>query len=121
MDVLRVPAGTFTSDAATQVAIEKLRYSLSRLHTAPQHTAVIDCLFNLEPRRTNPIFEDLVLVDDRLIFAKAKDEKTFRHFVGRREALVLNLLGFVQHLGLGAIEREFVLSRIDGISRRKSR
>ncbi len=104
-----------------QESIERLRYALSRLHTAPQHTAVLDCLFNLYPRRTDPIFEELVVVDDRLIFARAAGETTFRHFVGRREALVLNVLGFVKHLGLGEREREYALSRIDGIPRRNSR
>jgi hypothetical protein len=35
--------------------------------------------------------------------------------------LIINLVGFVKHLGLGASEREFVLSRVESIPRRASR
>ena len=121
MDVRRTKPTFVTPGSPAEKSIERLRYALSRLHTAPQHTAVLDCLFNLCPRRTDPVFEDLVVVDDRLVFARSAGESTFRHFVGRREALVLNVLGFVQHLGLGEREREYALSRIDGIPRRRSR
>lgn len=112
-----------TSRAAsqTQLVPGRMRYHLSRLHTAPQFAAVLDCLFDLTPRRTDPIFEELVIVDDRLVFARASGEQTFRHFVGRRDQLVINLVGFVKHLGLGTNEREYVLSRVDGIPRRATR
>jgi hypothetical protein len=108
------------SDLQTQAAIERIRYHLSRLQTAPQFAAVLDCLFELKPNRTEPTFEELVLVDDRLLFARASGETTFRHFVGRRDQLILNLVGFVKHLGFGTQEREFVLSRVEGIARRSS-
>jgi hypothetical protein len=98
-----------------------MRYHLARLHTAPQFAAVLDCLFDLSPRRTDPTFEELVLVDERLIFARAAGEKSFRHFVGRRDQLIINLVGFVKHLGLGTSEREFVLSRVESIPRRATR
>jgi hypothetical protein len=109
------------SDVQVQAAIERMRYHLSRLQTAPQFAAVLDCLFELQPRRTEPVFDELVLVDDRLLFARAAGETTFRHFVGRHDQLVVNLVGFVKHLRLGAHEREFVLSRVEGIPRRVSR
>jgi hypothetical protein len=97
------------AEPQAQAAVGRVRYHLSRLHTAPQFAAVLDCLFDLSPRRTDPIFEELVVVDDRLVFA------------GRRDQLVINLVGFVKHLGLGPREREFVLSRVDGIPRQLSR
>ncbi len=97
-----------------------MRSHLSRLQTSPQFAAVIDCLFDL-PRRTDPAFEELALLDGRLLFARAVNEKTFRHFVGRRDQLVSNLLGFVGHLKLGTAEREYVLSRVESIPRREAR
>jgi hypothetical protein len=113
--------GLLPADAPSQVAAGRVRYHLSRLQTAPQFAAVLDCLFDLSPRRTDPIFEELAIVDDRLVFARATGERTFRHFVGRRDQLVINLVGFVKHLGLGNQEREYVISRIDGIPRRVTR
>ena len=112
---------TSRAESQTQLVPGRMRYHLSRLHTAPQFAAVLDCLFDLTPRRTDPIFEELVIVDDRLVFARASGEHTFRHFVGRRDQLVINLVGFVKHLGLGTNEREYVLSRVDGIPRRATR
>ena len=109
------------AEPQTQAAVGRVRYQLSRLHTAPQFAAVLDCLFDLTPRRTDPIFEELVVVDDRLVFARATGERTFRHFVGRRDQLIINLVGFVKHLGLSSREREYVLSRVDGIPRRVTR
>jgi len=109
------------TDAEALALTGRLRYQLSRLHTAPQFAAVLDCLFDLSPRRTDPIFEELVVVDDRLIFARATGERTFRHFVGRRDQLTINLVGFIRHLGLGNREREYVLSRIDSIPSRPTR
>jgi len=117
----RRPKRGIETTAETQGRIDALRYKLSRLHTAPQFAAVLDCLFDLTPRRTDPIFNELVIVDERLVFARAAGERTFRHFVGRRDQLVINLVGFVRHLGLGTLEREYVLSRIDAIGRRVSR
>jgi hypothetical protein len=109
------------TDAEALAATARLRYHLARLHTAPQFAAVLDCLFDLTPRRTDPMFEELVVVDDRLIFARATGERTFRHFVGRRDQLTINLVGFVRHLGLGTREREYVLSRVESIPRRVTR
>lgn len=109
------------SDLQAKAAIDRMRYHLSRLQTGPQFAAVLDCLFELEPRRTEPVFDELVLVDDRLLFARAAGDSSFRHFVGRRDQLIVNLVGFVRHLGLGTSEREYVLSRVGSISRRDSR
>ena len=109
--MIRVPA---------EVATQRMRGHLSRLQTSPQFAAVIDCLFDL-PRRTEPAFAELAILDDRLIFARAENEKTFRHFVGRRDNLTTNLLGFVTHLKLGTSEREYVLSRVESIPRREAR
>jgi hypothetical protein len=113
--------GLLPADAPSQAAVGRVRYHLSRLQTAPQFAAVLDCLFDLSPRRTDPIFEELAIVDGRLVFARATGERTFRHFVGRRDQLVINLVGFVKHLGLGNEEREYVLGRVDGIPRRVAR
>ncbi|GAC1300658.1 MAG: hypothetical protein NVSMB19_07540 [Vulcanimicrobiaceae bacterium] len=104
----------------TVAASQRMRYHLSRLQTAPQLAAVLDCLFDLSPSRTEPRFAELAVVDDRLIFARMDGEKSFRHYVGRRDELVINLVGFVTHLGFGTTEREYVLSRIDGIPRRRA-
>ncbi len=109
--MIRVPA---------ELATRRMRSHLARLQTSPQFAAVIDCLFDL-PRRTEPAFAELAILDDRLLFARAVNEKTFRHFVGRRDTLMTNLLGFVGHLKLGTAEREYVLSRVDSIPRRDSR
>ncbi len=108
--MIRVPA---------EEATRRMRHHLSRLQTSPQFAAVIDCLFDL-PKRTEPAFAELAILDDRLIFARAENEKTFRHFVGRREQITNNLLGFVGHLGLGTVEREYVISRIESIAPRDS-
>ena len=105
---------------SADLAVRRMRTHLAKLHTSPQMAAVIDCLFDL-PRRTDPAFDELVLVDDRLLFARASGEKSFRHFVGRRDQLAVNLVGFVKHLNYGTTEREYVLSRIDAIPRRKAR
>jgi hypothetical protein len=95
-----------------------MRYELSRLQTSPQLAAVLDCLFELEPRRTEPAIAELTLVDDRLVMARAEGEPNFRHYVGSREELAINLVGFVKHLGLGLTEREYVLSRVQSIGTR---
>jgi hypothetical protein len=109
--IIRVPA---------EEATRRMRHHFSRLQTSPQLAAVIDCLFDL-PRRTQPAYAELALLDDRLIFARAENEKTFRHFVGRRDQLTTNLLGFVTHLKLGTGEREYVLSRLESIPSRDAR
>jgi hypothetical protein len=109
------------ADSQAQAVTGRLRYQLSRLHTAPQFAAVLDCLFDLTPRRTDPIFEELVVVDDRLVFARASGERTFRHFVGRQDQLIINLVGFVKHLGLSIVEREYVLDCVENIPRRVTR
>lgn len=97
-----------------------MRYHLSRLATAPQFMAVLDCLFELAPRRTDPVFEELVLLDERLVFARMAGDESFRYYVGSRDELVVNLVGFVRHLGLGTIEREYVISRVESIRRERS-
>jgi hypothetical protein len=102
----------------TELASQRMRYHFSRLQTTPQFAAVLDCLFGLEPRRTEPSIAELALVDDRLVMARAEGEANFRHYVGSREQLAINLVGFVKHLGLGLNEREYVLSRVAGIARR---
>ncbi len=99
-------------------ASQRMRYHLARLQTAPQFAAVLDRLFELSPCRTSPSFAELVVLDDQLIFARMAGDSSFRYFVGRREELVANLLGFVAHLGLGATERDYVLGRVNGIPRR---
>lgn len=97
-----------------------MRYQLGRLQTSPQLTAVIDCLFELTPGRTSPTFEELAVVDESLLFARMTGEETFRYFVGRRDELEQNLIGFVTHLGMGPLEREYVLERIASIPRRSA-
>jgi hypothetical protein len=98
-----------------------MRWHLSRLQTAPQFAAVLDCLFDLHPARTRPSFAELAIVDGRLVFARAKGEDSFRHFVGNRDQLTTNLIGLVRHLKLGKQERDYVLGRIDTIARHATR
>ncbi len=99
----------------TERATQRMRYEFARLQTSPQFAAVLDCLFDLQPRRTDPAIADLVLVDDHLVMARAEGEMSYRHYVGSREQLTVNLLGFVRHLGYGLAEREYVLTRIASI------
>jgi len=101
----------------TDLATQRMRYHLSRLQTSPQFAAVIDFLFDLEPR-TEPKIAELALVDERLIVARAVGDPTFRHYLGSRRQLEVNLVGFVDHLRLGPSERECVLARIDSIPNR---
>jgi len=109
------------SGTKTELLIQRLRWHVSRLQTAPQFVAVLDCLFEIRPSRTSPAFEELTIVDDRLIFARARGERTFRYFVGRRDQLLINILGLIKHLGLGVVEREYAISRVEGIKRRATR
>jgi len=109
------------ASSTADLAIARLRWHVSRLQTAPQFAAVLDCLFDLRPVRTNPSFEELTVVDERLVFARASGESSFRHFVGRTDQLAANLVGFVSHLGLGPLEREYVVNRLDAIPRRARR
>jgi len=100
-----------------ELATQRMRYQLSRLQTSPQFAAVVDFLFDLEPR-TEPKIAELAVVDDRLIVARAVGDVAFRHYLGSRRQLEVNLVGFVDHLRLGEPEREYVLSRIDAIPAR---
>ena len=109
------------TDTAKQAASRRIRGHFKRLASAPQFAAVIDCFFDLQPRRTRPAFAELCLIDGRLVFARAQGEETFRHFVGRRDQLAINLVGLVTHLRLGADEHEYVLSKIDAIPLRTAR
>jgi hypothetical protein len=93
----------------------RMRGHFRRLATTPQFAAVVECVFDLRPRRAKRAFAELCLLDGRLLFARAEGDTTFRHFVGRRDQLEINLLGFVTHLGLGEDERAYVLGRIDAI------
>jgi hypothetical protein len=108
------------TNPATTLAAQRMRYHVARLQTTPQFAAVLDCLFDLPPR-TTPHFSDLTLLDDRLVFARVDGEAEFAHFVGRRDQLVVDLVGLVRHLRLGTLEREYVLSRIDAIPRTSRR
>lgn len=110
MDIVSRPAA----------ASQRMRYHFARLQTAPQLTAVIDCLFEIAPARTKYVFDGLVIVDDCLVFARVAGDTTFKHYVGRRDELIVNLVGFVTHLGFGTLEHEYVLSRIEGIPRRRA-
>ena len=104
-----------TEPEAEVMASRRMRGLFRRLAAAPQFAAVVDCLFDITPRRTEPAFAELCIVDERLVFARAQDEQLFRHFVGRRDQLAVDLLGFVTHLRLGADDRAYVQGRIDAI------
>ncbi len=101
-----------------ELAIQRTRYQLSRLQTSPQFAAVLDCLFDLEPRRTEPAIAELAVVDERLVVARAYGETSFRHYVGTSDQLAMNLLGFVKHMRLGLTEREYLLGRVEAIPHR---
>jgi hypothetical protein len=108
-----------TPVSKTDMASQRMRYHLSRLQTSPQFSAVIDFLFDLEPR-TEPRIAELAVVDDRLIVARAVGDIAFRHYLGSRRQLEVNLVGFVDHLRLGANELEYVLARIEAIPARSA-
>ncbi len=101
------------------LATGRMRYHLSRLQTRPQLAAVLDCLFELAPKRTEPALAELALVDERLVFARAQGDAEFLHFVGRTDELLADLLGLVRHLKLGADERAYVLRRVATIAHQK--
>jgi hypothetical protein len=99
-----------------ELASQRMRYHFSRLQTSPQFAAVVDFLFDLQPR-TEPAIAELAILDDRLVVARVVGDMSFRHYVGTRNELAINLIGFVDHLRLGRQEREFVLGRLDAIPR----
>ena len=100
-----------------ELATSRMRFHISRLQTRPQLAAVLDCLFNLDPKRTEPVIEELALVDEKLVFARAQGEEGFVHYVGRTDELLSDLLGLVRHLKFGPAEREYVLNRVASIDR----
>ncbi len=100
-----------------ELATSRMRFHISRLQTRPQLAAVLDCLFDLDPKRTEPVIEELVLVDEKLVFARAQGEETFGHFVGRTDELLSDLLALVRHLKFGPAERDYVLTRVASIDR----
>ncbi|MBD5635069.1 MAG: hypothetical protein IAI49_11380 [Candidatus Eremiobacteraeota bacterium] len=100
--------------SAYEAVSRRIRGHFQRLHASSQLTAVIDCVFDL-PRRTELAFQELCIVDQELVFAREEGHDAFLYYVGRRKDLATNLLGFVEHLGLGEREREYVASRIDAI------
>jgi hypothetical protein len=100
-----------------ELATSRMRYHISRLQTRPQLAAVLDCLFDIDPKRTEPIIEELALVDEKLVFARAQGEEAFSHFVGRTDELLSDLLGLVRHLKFGAAEHDYVLTRVASIDR----
>ncbi len=103
------------------MAGRRMRGHFKRLVTAPQFGAVLDCVFELHPKRTSLVFAELCVLDGQLVFARADGDDAFRHFVGSRDQLAINLLGFVTHLGLGAEDRAYVERRLSEIPARSSR
>lgn len=101
-----------------ELATSRMRYQIARLQTRPQLAAVLDCLFEIVPKRTQPVLVELALVDEKLVFARAKGDASFVHFVGRTDELMSDLLGLVRHLKFGPAEREYVLLRMATIARR---
>lgn len=99
-------------------ASDRLRYEFSRLQTGRQFAAVVDYLFDIRPRRVQPVLTEVVIVDDSLLFARAEGDAHAAYFVGRREQLQRELAGFASHLGLAADLRDYVLGRIDALARR---
>ncbi|MBC5801080.1 MAG: hypothetical protein GIX03_11470 [Candidatus Eremiobacteraeota bacterium] len=99
-------------------ARERLRFEFSRLQTGRQFAAVVDYLFDIRPRRVQPVVAELVIVDDSLLFARVEGDERGGYFVGRREQLERELAGFASHLGLATDLRHYVLGRIDALARR---
>ncbi len=104
--------------SAEVLATSRMRYHISRLQTRPQLAAVLDCLFDIVPKRTEPALAELALVDEKLVFARAAGDADFLHFVGRTDDLLVDLLGLVSHLKLGAEERSYVTRRVAAIAAR---
>jgi hypothetical protein len=92
--------------SSSKLATSRVRYQVSRLQTRPQLAAVLDCLFELDPKRTSPILVELALVDERLLFARAEGDATFKHFVGRTDELTSELLGFARRSRARVHQRE---------------
>ncbi len=100
------------------LATSRMRYHISRLQTRPQLAAVLDCLFDIVPKRTEPALDALALIDDKLVFARARGDSEYLHFVGRTDELASDLLGLVRHLKLGADERAYILRQLGTITSR---
>jgi hypothetical protein len=107
--------GTAGAGAGAEAVARRVRYNVARLQTGPQFAAVLDAIFDVQPRRTDPGFVELVLVDDRLLFARGEGECSFKHFVGPLDELIINLAGFCRHMKYGPEERAYVLGRVDAI------
>ncbi len=96
-------------------ATANVRYHASRVQTTPHLTAVFDLLFDVVPRRTQTAFSGLALVAGRLVFARVAGETTYRVFIGTRDALAVDILGFARHMRLDGDAYAYVLERLASI------
>ena len=74
----------------------------------------LDALLDIEPRRTEPLFEELVSQDD-LVFARAPERCDFEYYVGHRTVLSRRLRDVAEFLEFGPDERNLLLSRLHSI------
>ncbi len=96
-------------------ATANVRYHASRVQTTPHLTAVLDLLFDVAPRRTQVTFSGLALVAGRLVFARVSGEATYRVFIGTRDALAIDILGFARHMRFGDEANAYVRDRLASI------
>lgn len=82
---------------------------------APPHfSAFVDALFDIEPRRTDPVFAELVAHDD-LVFARSPERCDFEYYVGHRNVLSRRLRDVAEFLEFGPDERNLLLARLAAI------
>jgi hypothetical protein len=102
---------------ATEVAVtHRVRRELASLQAPPHFSAFLDALFEIEPRRTDQLFEELVAHDD-LVFARAPERCDFEYFVGHRYVLSRRLRDVAEFLEFGPDERNLLLDRLQSIPR----
>jgi hypothetical protein len=100
---------------ATEVAVtHRVRRDLASLEAPPHFSAFLDALLDIEPRRTEPLFEELVSQDD-LVFARAPERCDFEYYVGHRTVLSRRLRDVAEFLEFGPDERNLLLSRLHSI------
>jgi len=97
---------------AQELALEqRLRREVLSLESTPQLTAALDVLIGIEPRRTEPAFAELAVLDE-MVFARARTREDFEYFLGHRDHLADRLRDVANYLELGRAERELLVTRL---------
>ena len=109
--------GRSVEQLANEVAVtHRVRRELAGLTgTPPQFTAFLDVLFDIETRRTEPAFADLIAHGD-LVFARGEGRTDFEYYIGHRSVLERRLRDIAQFLEFGKVERDLMLGRLYDIA-----